>query len=154
MFFLCFFSFCVCFRFHQKKSVLLGISTKNSHKIPAGSIHSSRFNAAQYGSFLFPSTSAAAAAARFPGIPTPAQCSVKGDTAAAHHWAAAAATAGGRYDNWTDLHLAADYSAAAAAHYSNMTVAAGKGTQKKLLLFFLHLFFLQLFISTCKEIFF
>lgn len=117
----------------MKKSILLGISTKKkSHKIPAGSIHSSRFNAAQYGSFLFPSTSAAAAAARFPGIPTPAQCSVKGDTAAAHHWAAAAATAGGRYDNWTDLHLAADYSAAAAAHYSNMTVAAGKGKENNI----------------------
>jgi len=87
----------------------------------------SRFNAAQYGSFLFPSTSAAAS--RFPGIPTAAQCSaVKGESSAAHvghHWAAAAAGAA-RYDGWSDLHLAADYSAAAAAHYSNMTAAAGK----------------------------
>ena len=70
-----------------------------------------RFNAAQYGSFLL--AGASSSAGRFPGMPTASQCGVKGESSA---WG------GGRYhhDTLSDLHLA-DYSAAAAAHYSNMT---------------------------------
>ncbi|CAG7836401.1 unnamed protein product [Allacma fusca] len=72
---------------------------------------SSRFNAAQYGSFLL--AGASSSAGRFAGMPSASQCGVKSESGP---WV------GGRYhhDTLSDLHLA-DYSAAAAAHYSNMT---------------------------------
>jgi len=103
-----------------------------------------RFNASQYGSFLLAGAAASSGAGRFGGMGPPAQCgvvNVKGvGVGDGGSWP------GGRYHHHhhhdshalSDLHNLADYSAAAAAHYSNM--AAGNGRKRFLDLFQSHIF--------------